>query len=159
LLVKIIKHFHNKIIGAIEVNQDITEQKKIEQSLKQSLVQWEAVYEQPLFGVIQFNDDGVILRSNTKICELTDREAGELSGNTIELIFDDTTSRALRNALAAVSKNGLVAYKLDGAVTVNRQQTANGDAHIAVDIYLINDMRESGSKMNTAFIFTRQLAA
>lgn len=148
---------HNKIIGAIEVNQDITELKKIEHSLKQSLIQWEAVYEQPLFGVIQFNDDGVILRSNTMICELTEREADALSGNTIELLFDEATSHALRSALAAVSKNGLVAYKLDGAITVSRQ-AADADALIAVDIYLINDMRESGSKMNTAFIFTRQLA-
>lgn len=51
------------IIGAIEVNQDITELKEIERSLKTSLEEWEAIFEQESFGVIQVCN-GTITRLN-----------------------------------------------------------------------------------------------
>jgi len=143
----------NKIIGAIEVNQDITELKKIERSLTESLVQWEAVYEQPLFGVVHFNEKGEILRANTRLCELISRDTAQLVGENIESVFDQPTTQAMRDALAA-RKDGLNAFKLTGMLGAKGSRKAIGKTQIAVDLYLINDMRETKAGKNIAFVFT-----
>lgn len=47
---------NDNIIGAIEVNQDITSLKNTERSLRQTLLQWQAVFDQDIFSVIQLDE-------------------------------------------------------------------------------------------------------
>lgn len=49
----------DQLIGAIEVNQDISDIKAAEHSLKSSLEEWEIIFQQPLFGVLQLNGDQI----------------------------------------------------------------------------------------------------
>tara|TARA_R110000822_G_scaffold143738_1_gene282171 strand:- start:81 stop:290 length:210 start_codon:yes stop_codon:yes gene_type:complete len=56
----------NQIIGAIVVNQDITEMNKTEKSLQRSLNQWDAIFGQSLVGMVYFSHDNMILRVNER---------------------------------------------------------------------------------------------
>ena len=77
-----LRNAENNIIGAIEVNQDITELKNTERTLMTSLAQWQAVFDQDEFAVIQLDDNMHIknvseklkksLQANTKTGQLTD---------------------------------------------------------------------------------------
>src|SRR5690606_18429152 len=57
----------DKIIGAIEVNQDITDLKNTERNLKTSLTQWQAVFDQDQFAVIQLDENLQIKKVSEKL--------------------------------------------------------------------------------------------
>lgn len=67
------------IMGAIVVNQDITEQKKIEKELNESLIRFKALHDSS-FGGIAIHDQGVIIECNLGLSELTGYSEDELSG-------------------------------------------------------------------------------
>lgn len=138
-----------KIIGAIEVNQDITEYKKLERSLKESLIQWKAVYEQSLFGVLQFTQDGEILHANDRLCELIKQKAAGLAGQHISKIFNEPTIQAVKDSLTKVQEGQLEAKKVMGLL-LSRDKTG-----VDIDLYLISDRRVAEADENVAFVFTK----
>lgn len=85
-----------KIIGAIEVNQDITELKETERSLKTNLEEWEVIFEQSLFGIVQVCN-GEVTRVNTALTKTL-----ELNTNNIDFttLFAQQTSSAIQKAVS-----------------------------------------------------------
>ena len=133
----------NRIIGAIEVNQDITSLKQTERSLQQSLEQLELLFEQPLFGVVYFDAENKIVRVNQRLGSLVERMPDLLVGQPIERLFDEATNQKLHSTIATWQDGALSSFKMKGRLNV--------EAEGSVEIYLIHDARGS-EPMTIAFV-------
>lgn len=96
------------IMGAIEINQDITELKEIERSLRASLEEWDVIFQQTLFGVFQVCDGKITRANHQAILAL-----GLASSVDIELtdIFTQKTAERITHELLS---NQLTAKKFEG---------------------------------------------
>lgn len=124
---------HN-IIGAIEVNQDITEIKQTERSLRKNLKQWQSVFEQSFFAVMQLNNDQQVIKSSPMLAPIS---------NNLSDHFDKATTKDILDALDACGMPDLHHIQLTGSLkgTVETQQ-----------IYILHDTREPDDF--TTLIFT-----
>lgn len=114
---------HN-IIGAIEVNQDITEIKQTERSLRKDLKQWQSVFEQSFFAVMQINNDQQVIKSSPMLAPIS---------NNLSDHFDNATTKAILDALDACAMPDLHHIQLTGSLkgAVDTQK-----------IYILHDTRE-----------------
>jgi PAS domain S-box-containing protein len=81
---------NNNIMGAIIVNQDISEQKKIENDLNESMERFKALHDAS-FGGIAIHDQGGIIECNLGLAELTGYSEDELTGmDGLELIAPES---------------------------------------------------------------------
>lgn len=105
--------FDNKgnIIGALEINQDVTESKNTERQLKQQLEQWHAVFKQPLLAVIELNHE-------LEITQLSDKLASQYqtpsTDKQLDAIFDRQTLGSIQDKLAAATDLGVSTFQLEG---------------------------------------------
>lgn len=83
-----------KIIGAIEVNQDITDLKQTERRLRKSHEQLQLLYQQKSFGVAAFNESG-IQRINDKLASLSKIKKPQIKDLPLTEIFDKETVRTI----------------------------------------------------------------
>jgi PAS domain S-box-containing protein len=81
----------NKVIGAIEVNQDITALKRIENSLKCNVEQWETTFAQSLIGVAYYKSAKDFLHVNARFAELVNSSSQELAIDSLLNLFDEKT--------------------------------------------------------------------
>lgn len=89
-------HDHDgKIIGAIEVNQDITDLKKTERRLRRSHEQLQLIYDQGSFGVASFNDAG-IQRLNPKLASLLKVKEKDIQGLQLLDVFCERTVQEIQ---------------------------------------------------------------
>lgn len=89
-------HDHDgKIIGAIEVNQDITELKQTERRLRRSHEQLQLIYEQGSFGVAAFDETG-IQRVNKKLASLLKLKDKELQELQLLDVFCERTVKEIQ---------------------------------------------------------------
>lgn len=79
-----------KIIGAIEVNQDITDLKNTERRLRRSHQQLQLIYEQDSFGIADFDESG-IKRINKKLTSLLKIKEKDVPGLQLVDIFCEKT--------------------------------------------------------------------
>lgn len=126
------------IIGAIEVNQDITELKETERSLKKNLEEWEVVFEQELFGVVQICN-GKISRINKIVADILKSE----SSINIDFkdIFTQQTSDDIQRELL---KKPLYPQILKGQLKHNNEP---------LDIYFI-PQKQQQDRMKALFMFS-----
>jgi PAS domain S-box-containing protein len=109
------------IIGAIEINQDITELKEIERTLKSSLDEWKVIFEQNLFGAVEISN-GRISKVNRV---LIDTFKLNLKNIEFDDIFEDQTSSDISNEL---SKKKITPQTIKGNLRAGK---------ITTDIYLL----------------------
>ena len=84
---------NNKVIGAIEVNQDITALKRVEDSLKVTVEQWKSTFEQPLIGIAYNTSADDFLHVNARFAELLNSSVEELAHESLENLFDENTRK------------------------------------------------------------------
>ncbi len=90
----------NRIIGAIEVNQDITEIKKIESQYKRGFKNWESIFKQDDIAIIQMSGNLTISELNKGAEKILDSNREQLIGNSIHTIFDDSTYEKLKEKIS-----------------------------------------------------------
>lgn len=83
-----------KVIGAIEVNQDITDLKQTERRLRKSHEQLQLLYQQNSFGIAAFNESG-IQRVNDKLASLSKIKGQEIKDLPLTEVFDNETARKI----------------------------------------------------------------
>jgi PAS domain-containing protein len=89
------------IIGAIEVNQDISSLKQAEASRGRSDERWRAMFEQPLVGIAWRETDGERLHANPRLCEMTGLDADTLARQPLPSLFDEATGKQLQRHMKA----------------------------------------------------------
>ncbi len=133
---------HN-IIGAIEVNQDITEIKKIENKYKDILKSWEAIFNQDNVGVIKLSGINRISSFNKKAEQLINASHDNLLDKGIEAIFDEGTytkiNKEIEKSLNS-SEGKLSASKISGLLKNN--ELNNSKNHKKLEIMLFVDNSE-----------------
>ena len=137
----------NKIIGAIEVNQDITTLKRTEESLKLIAEQWEGIFEQPLVGIAYYRADSDILHVNARFAELMSRSIEELAGESLENLFDEETNYAYRAHLSNAHNGDTTTFK--------RYASLRGKARGAADmqVYFVSNKQAGTILKSLVFVF------
>lgn len=125
----------SNIIGAIEVNQDITDIKQTERSLRKELEQWQSVFDQSLFGVIKLNDDLQIMQHNSAFSVNAAKQLSDL--------FDKKTTQSIQQAIHSCNGHSLHQLSITGRIT----HTAD-----LKNIYILHNNHQSNDAIT--FIFT-----
>ena len=139
----------NRIIGAIEVNQDITDLKKTEKSLQQSLNQWDAIFDQSLFGIVYFSQDNIILKINEKLAGYLQKTPTNLTGMSIENLFDDTTTVSISDQIGQMKNEQVIAFQLSGAL--KHIDSEKSEKHF--NMYFVHDHRQLNETATVALVF------
>lgn len=139
----------NQIIGAIEVNQDITDLKKTERSLQQSLRQWDAIFDQSLFGIVYFSQDNTILRINERLAGHLQKTPTSLTGLSIENVFDATTTFTIAEQIQLMKNNQVIAFKLSGTLKqLDNEKLAN-----QFTMYFVHDNQQINETATVGLVF------
>ena len=133
-----LKDNDNNIIGAIEVNQDITELKSTERSLKQSLAQWQAIFAQDALAVIQLDEKLQIKSLSEKLVKQLKTAADNQVQPSLDQFFTQSTVKKIIEKLKHPAANALTVFEL---TDVNKR------------IYVIHDERQDIAPMTLVFIF------
>jgi PAS domain-containing protein len=104
----------NNIIGAIEVNQDVTEINEIEQQFKNGFLNWQAIFNQEDLSVIKLSGTTNIVELNKKAEQLIGQDAKSIIGKGIKGILDSNTYDALCEKAKSNDHTNLNAYKISG---------------------------------------------
>ncbi|HSG92316.1 MAG TPA: PAS domain-containing protein, partial [Methylotenera sp.] len=107
-----LKNAEGEIIGAIEVNQDITDLKNTERTLMTSLAQWQAVFDQNEFAVIQLDDKLQIKKVSEKI-----KQSLKTTDKSKQLtdLLDTTIAEKIMHQLANAPSQTLSSFRIDDA--------------------------------------------
>jgi PAS domain S-box-containing protein len=105
------------IIGAIEVNQDITALDRTEQSLRAIADQWRAVFEQPTLAIAyeKHGEEGLV--ANRRFAELLGATPDTLSARSLADLMDAATRRAYDRQLRAARSGETAAFELGGRLS------------------------------------------
>ena len=136
----------NKIIGAIEVNQDITDLKKTEKSLQQSLSQWDAIFDQSLFGIVYFDQNNVILRINERLASSIEKNPNSLTGMPIDMLFNTTTTSEIHKHIDDNNDREIIAFQLPGAL---KKKTSENE----FKMYFVHDRRQLKDTATVGLVF------
>jgi PAS domain S-box-containing protein len=105
---------NHKIIGAIEVNQDITELKRVEESLKLTEGHWDAAFEQSLIGIAYSKNDSNSMHFNARFAEFIGWNVEELASNDLSGFLDEGTFGAFRSQIQHAQVGTLTNFMLLG---------------------------------------------
>ncbi|MGQ3170983.1 MAG: PAS domain S-box protein [Methylophilus sp.] len=134
----------NEIIGAIEVNQDITEFKLTERELRKSYEELQLIYEQGSFGVLAFNQTG-IQRINEHLATLANVQRESVKESPLSSLFDTDTVRQILEVNAEGN-----AARLDGKLLIN---IADGVKEKSVNMQLISSVSQD-QHLSLILVFT-----
>ena len=137
----------DNVIGAIEINQDITALKNTERTLKKLLEQWQAVFDQAEFSVIQLDETLNIKVLSEKIkteLNLTDNALN--SELLLSDILDTTTTDTIQKKLQVAAADELTVFTLKGNTKTNDNEKNM--------LYVIHDERQDVDPMTLIFIFS-----
>lgn len=129
-----------KIIGAIEVNQDISEIKQTERTLRKQLEQWQSVFNQALFGVIKLDNDLQIIRHNDFF---TDNDSHHTDPKQLSDLFDEATTLSIKQAIHSCDDVNMQQFTLNGHINHTTESKK---------IYVLHDKQHTQD--TTTFIFT-----
>ncbi|MEO8418043.1 MAG: PAS domain S-box protein [Methylophilaceae bacterium] len=137
----------NEIIGAIEVNQDITALKRTEESLKSIVEQWKAIFEQPLVGIAYYRADSDSLHVNARFAELVQRSMEELAGESLANLLDEETNDAYQAHLCSTPAGKTTTFKQRGKLRCKAGETAD------MQLCIVSS-KQAGSVLKTlVFVF------
>jgi PAS domain S-box-containing protein len=96
-----IKNEEGEITHFVAVKEDITEQKKIRESLRERELQLRTIFEKSPLGILHFGKDGIVLECNDRHAELMGSTREEIIGmNLREEIKNEEVRAAVFGALA-----------------------------------------------------------
>lgn len=127
------------IIGAIEVNQDITEAKNLERAYKMAQQNWGAIFSQEDCGIIVLAGHQ-IERVNKKVAEVCDKNEIEILKGGLEVIFEQETCERIKSVLSDVTKGALSARKL--TVEMKKHSGSNARILLAGEILMFADAHD-----------------
>jgi PAS domain S-box-containing protein len=136
----------NQIIGAIEVNQDITDLKKTEKSLQRSLNQWDAIFDQSLFGIVYFSHDNTILRVNEQLAKYLKKTSETLKGISINKLFDSTSTFNIQNRIDQAKSGQVTAFHISGRLK-------DEDEENEFNMYFVHDNRQLSETTTVGLVF------
>ena len=102
------------IIGAIEVNQDITALDRTEQSLRAIADQWRAIFEQPTLAIAYEKHGHEGLHANPRFAELLGTAPDALAARPLADLMDAATRRAYDKALRGARPGEPAVFALRG---------------------------------------------
>ena len=96
-----IKNEEGEITHFVAVKEDITEQMKIRESLRESELQLRTIFERSPLGILHFGKDGLVLDCNDRHAELMGSTREKIIGmNLLEEITNEELCAAIHGALA-----------------------------------------------------------
>lgn len=134
----------NQIIGAIEVNQDITDLNKTEKSLQRSLNQWDAIFDQSLFGIVYFSHDNTIIRVNERLAKCLKKTSEMLKGRSVDKLFEASSTFNIQNRIDQAKSGQVTAFQLLGLLK---------DADKEFNMYFVHDNRQLSENATVGLIF------
>ncbi len=126
---------NDKIIGAIEVNQDITTLKHIEESLRLTVEQWNSTFEQPLVGIAYCKTGSDTLHVNARFAELMGSSIKELANGLMESFLDEDTRREFKMHMQNTQVNAPTTFRLQGKL-----QCKDGTSNVVQLCVIYNPM-------------------
>ena len=132
-----------EIIGAIEVNQDISELKVTERRLRRSHEQLQLIYQQGSFGVADFNAAG-IQRMNERLASLLKIKDTQIKDMPLAELFSEETVQEILE----ISEQG-EARSIQGTLLINSK---NGKKHRDAEIQVIGSLA-SDNKVSMLLVF------
>lgn len=142
-----LKDRQDNVIGAIEINQDITELKNTERTLKKLLEQWQAVFDQAEFSVIQLDEAlNIKVLSERLKTELNLTEHALNGELLLSDIFDTTITDTIQKKLQVAAAGELTVFTLNGNTKTNDSEKNT--------LYVIHDERQDVDPMTLIFIFS-----
>lgn len=94
----------NQVIGAIEVNQDITEIKNISEYHHHTPLNWDSIFEQDRLGVVYFENNGQIKQSNKKFAAMIGLDDENISEHSLDKFFDRNTFDKINKLIDTATK-------------------------------------------------------
>ncbi|MBI5664314.1 MAG: PAS domain S-box protein [Nitrospirae bacterium] len=85
-----IKNTEGKVIGAVEIAEDITERKKAEEQIKDASLQWQITFDAIKDGIFIADSNGKILRCNKAFANFVNSAANEIVGRTCHEVMHGT---------------------------------------------------------------------
>lgn len=119
---------NNEIIGAIEVNQDITEIKKYEQGF----LNWQKIFNQKDIGILVISDQNKVLDANEKLLSITGLKKSEI----LRMNLSDILSRETLLEIEGGKSSAQQSYDINGLLKNNSH---------AFRINISNDQSRSSS--------------
>lgn len=132
---------NDNIIGAIEVNQDITGLKNTERTLRQTLLQWQAVFDQDIFSVIQLDEALQIKTVSAKLVARFNKAKSRIEQLNLEDLISPVLADVIRQKLSDSPTNELNAFTV-----------LDEDEAAKIPMYVIHDERQDLSPMTLVFI-------
>lgn len=136
-----LRNTEEEIIGAVEINQDITNLKAIERSLKQSLLQWQAVFDQEQFSVIQLDENLEVKVLSKKLLNQLSISSVDTENLSLERFLTDNVIDLIREKLKSSAENELTTFSVS-------QETDK----VNQEIYVLHDERQNITPMTLLFI-------
>ena len=106
----------NSIIGAIEVNQDITTLKQAEELLRVKEKKWNFIFEQSLIGIAYCKTSEGPLLGNAKFAELAKISIDELSNVKFENLLDENLSKEFQMRISNVQVGEEARFAIRGGL-------------------------------------------
>lgn len=114
---------NNKIIGAIEVNQDITDLKNTERTLKSQLEHWQSLF-------IQNDFDVIMLDAQLRIQQLSASLQKRYTDIThIDNVLSAETTQQLKSEIDAATAGSVASFQLQSAEVSEQQETSWNVVH------------------------------
>lgn len=130
------------IIGAVEVNQDITEMKQIESHYKSGHERWRSIFDQEDIGVAYIEELEEIREINDKLAEISGNEIVKIVGKSTRSLFDEETCLKIRQSFSSTKKNRPHVQKVQGKLKKN-SEPSSGLNLSDIEIIILNDKRAS----------------
>lgn len=106
----------NSIIGAIEVNQDITTLKQTEALLRVKEKKWNFIFEQSLIGIAYCKTSDGPLLGNAKFAELAKISIDELSNVKFENLLEENLSKEFQTRISNVQVGEEARFAIRGSL-------------------------------------------
>lgn len=132
------------IIGAIEVNQDITEIKDIERRLKSGYQNWLSIFNQEDIGILRLGSDGAINDMNKKLAAICRRTPADIINQRMNVLFDESTVSKIEDLITSNKHNQPQARQLKGKLRV-MTKSISSQVMLDVEIILFSHTQDDGT--------------
>ena len=125
---------NNLVIGAIEVNQDITSIKAVETALKSVGMKWNFIMAQALIGIVYYKINDDRLHVNAKFAALMKCSITELTNDRLEDLLDEASRLEFQEKLNSIADDQSQNFMLSGRLLCKTGETTK------VHIYVIRNL-------------------